>query len=99
MQVEWQVAKTYEDILYHKADGIAKITINRPHKRNAFRHKTVFELYDAFANAREDSRIGVILFTGAGPHTDGKYAFCAGGDQSVRGQGGYVDDEGVPRLN
>jgi naphthoate synthase len=99
MQVEWQVAKTYEDILYHKTDGIAKITINRPHKRNAFRPKTVFELYDAFANAREDSRIGVVLFTGVGPHTDGKYAFCAGGDQSVRGQGGYVDDEGVPRLN
>jgi naphthoate synthase len=99
MALDWQTAKTYEDILYHKADGIAKITINRPHKRNAFRPKTVFELYDAFANAREDQRIGVILFTGAGPHTDGKYAFCSGGDQSVRGQAGYVDDEGVPRLN
>jgi naphthoate synthase len=96
---EWQTAKIYEDILYHKADGIAKITINRPHKRNAFRPKTVCELYDAFANAREDTRIGVVLLTGAGPHTDGKYAFCSGGDQSVRGHAGYVDEGGVPRLN
>ncbi|MBD2209191.1 1,4-dihydroxy-2-naphthoyl-CoA synthase [Nostoc linckia FACHB-104] len=99
MQVNWQTAKTYEDILYQKTDGIAKITINRPHKRNAFRPKTVFELYDAFCDAREDTTIGVVLFTGAGPHTDGKYAFCAGGDQSVRGHAGYVDDTGVPRLN
>ncbi len=99
MQVAWQDVKPYDDIIYQKADGIAKITINRPHKRNAFRPKTVTELYDAFANAREDSRIGVVLLTGAGPHTDGKYAFCAGGDQSVRGQGGYVDDAGIPRLN
>ncbi|MEP0916560.1 1,4-dihydroxy-2-naphthoyl-CoA synthase [Leptolyngbya sp. DQ-M1] len=99
MTIEWHSVKTYEDILYHKADGIAKITINRPHKRNAFRPKTIVELYDAFANAREDSRIGVILFTGAGPHTDGKYAFCSGGDQSVRGHAGYVDEAGVPRLN
>lgn len=97
--IDWQVAKTYEDILYTKADGIAKITINRPHKRNAFRPQTVSELYDAFSNAREDARIGVVLLTGAGPHTDGKYAFCAGGDQSVRGQGGYIDEAGVPRLN
>ncbi|MDZ7960122.1 MAG: 1,4-dihydroxy-2-naphthoyl-CoA synthase [Aulosira sp. DedQUE10] len=99
MQVNWQTAKTYEDILYQKNDGIAKITINRPHKRNAFRPKTVFELYDAFCDAREDTTIGVVLFTGAGPHTDGKYAFCSGGDQSVRGHAGYVDDAGVPRLN
>ncbi|MBD2083110.1 1,4-dihydroxy-2-naphthoyl-CoA synthase [Leptolyngbya sp. FACHB-17] len=99
MTIEWHSVKSYEDILYHKADGIAKITINRPHKRNAFRPKTIVELYDAFANAREDSRIGVILFTGAGPHTDGKYAFCSGGDQSVRGHAGYVDEAGVPRLN
>ncbi len=99
MTIDWHEAKSYEDILYHKADGIAKITINRPHKRNAFRPKTVVELYDAFANAREDQRIGVILFTGAGPHTDGKYAFCAGGDQSVRGHAGYLDEDGVPRLN
>lgn len=99
MQMNWQTAKTYEDILYHKTDGIAKITINRPHKRNAFRPQTVFELYDAFYDAREDTSIGVVLFTGAGPHTDGKYAFCAGGDQSVRGSAGYVDERGIPRLN
>lgn len=99
MQVDWQTAKTYEDILYQKTDGIAKITINRPHKRNAFRPQTVFELYDAFADAREDTQIGVVLLTGAGPHTDGKYAFCSGGDQSVRGKAGYVDDTGIPRLN
>ncbi|PZV03198.1 MAG: 1,4-dihydroxy-2-naphthoyl-CoA synthase [Leptolyngbya sp.] len=99
MQVAWQDVKPYEDIIYQKADGIAKITINRPHKRNAFRPKTIVELYEAFANAREDSRIGVVLLTGAGPHTDGKYAFCSGGDQSVRGHGGYVDEGGVPRLN
>lgn len=97
--MDWTTVKDYEDILYYKADGIAKITINRPHKRNAFRPKTIVELYDAFANAREDSRIGVVLFTGAGPHTDGKYAFCSGGDQSVRGHAGYVDEAGVPRLN
>ncbi len=99
MQVNWHDVKSYEDIIYQKADGIAKITINRPHKRNAFRPKTITELYDAFTNCREDSRIGVVLLTGAGPHTDGKYAFCAGGDQSVRGHGGYLDEAGVPRLN
>lgn len=99
MQLSWQSVRTYEDILYDKADGIARITINRPHKRNAFRPKTVVELYDAFCDAREDPRVGVVLLTGAGPHTDGKYAFCAGGDQSVRGQAGYVDEAGVPRLN
>ncbi len=97
--MDWQWVKDYEDILYYKADGIAKIVINRPHKRNAFRPKTVVELYDAFANAREDTRIGVVLLTGAGPHTDGKYAFCSGGDQSVRGDGGYIDEAGLPRLN
>jgi naphthoate synthase len=100
MSVSWQSVKTYEDICYEKAEsGIAKITINRPHKRNAFRPQTVFELYDAFSNAREDARIGVVLLTGAGPHTDGKYAFCSGGDQSVRGAAGYVGEDGVPRLN
>jgi naphthoate synthase len=99
MEIQWQNTKKYEDIIYQKWDGIAKVTINRPHKRNAFRPKTVFEMYDAFGDAREDSEIGVILLTGAGPHTDGKYAFCSGGDQSVRGKAGYVDDAGVPRLN
>lgn len=99
MAIEWQSAGTYEDVLYHKADGIAKITINRPHKRNAFRPKTINELYHAFCDAREDTSIGVVLLTGAGPHSDGKYAFCAGGDQSVRGKGGYMDESGMPRLN
>ncbi len=99
MPIDWQPVREYDDILYHKIDGIAKIAINRPHKRNAFRPKTVFELYDAFCDAREDSQIGVVLLTGVGPHTDGKYAFCAGGDQSVRGEAGYRDEAGVPRLN
>ena len=99
MSIQWQAAKTYADILYHKADGIARITINRPEKRNAFRPRTVAEMVDALTNAREDPAIGVVLLTGAGPHTDGKYAFCSGGDQSVRGSAGYVDEAGVPRLN
>jgi len=99
LAVQWQRVKEYEDIIYEKIDGIAKITINRPHKRNAFRPKTIFELYEAFVDVREDPSIGVVLFTGAGPHTDGKYAFCSGGDQTVRGEGGYIDDTGVPRLN
>lgn len=99
MSFSWQPVKSYQDILYHKADGIAKITINRPHKRNAFRPQTIFELYDAFIDVREDPSLGVILLTGAGPHTDGKYAFCSGGDQSIRGDAGYVGDDGIPRLN
>jgi naphthoate synthase len=99
MSFKWRTAKTYQDVLYHKADGVAKVTINRPAKRNAFRPRTVSEMHDAFADAREDQGIGVVLLTGAGPHTDGKYAFCSGGDQSVRGTAGYVDEAGVPRLN
>jgi naphthoate synthase len=95
----WKVAKTYSDILYHKAEGIAKITINRPEKRNAFRPETAMELHDALIDAREDLSIGVVLLTGAGPHSDGKYAFCSGGDQSVRGHAGYIGGDGVPRLN
>lgn len=91
--------RTYSDILYHKAGGIAKITINRPEKRNAFRPETVAQLIEAFCDAREDSTVGVVLLTGAGPHTDGKYAFCSGGDQGVRGHAGYVGGDGVPRLN
>ncbi len=97
--MHWETAKTYEDILYEKMDGIAKVTINRPEKRNAFRPRTVMDMIDAFSNAREDPRIGVVLLTGAGPHIDGKYAFCSGGDQSVRGKAGYKDEEGTPRLN
>jgi len=99
MSSSWRVAKTYTDILYHKSGGVAKVTINRPEKRHAFRPLTVSEMIDAFSDARDDAAIGVVLLTGAGPHTDGKYAFCAGGDQSVRGSAGYVDEGGVPRLN
>jgi naphthoate synthase len=100
MSVVWQPAGTYEDIVLELSEeGIARITINRPHKRNAFRPRTVAELCDAFARVRDNPRIGVVLFTGAGPAADGGWAFCAGGDQSVRGDGGYVDEDGLPRLN
>ncbi|QVL51709.1 MAG: 1,4-dihydroxy-2-naphthoyl-CoA synthase [Cyanobium sp. M30B3] len=100
MSVAWQPAGSYEDIrLELSEEGIARITINRPHKRNAFRPRTVSELCDAFARVRDNPRIGVVLFTGAGPAADGGWAFCAGGDQSVRGDGGYVDEDGLPRLN
>jgi naphthoate synthase len=99
MSPAWKAVKTYSDIRYEKADGIAKITISRPEKRNAFRPETVTQMFEAFSDARDDQSIGVVLLTGAGPHTDGKYAFCAGGDQSVRGPAGYVGGDGVPRLN
>jgi len=99
MSFKWIKAKEYQDIVYEKMDGIAKITINRPEKRNAFRPETTKELFDAFTDAREDSEVGVILLTGAGPAKDGKYAFCSGGDQSIRGNKGYVGKDGVPRLN
>ena len=98
--VQWQPQGRYSDILFDLCDqGIARITINRPEKRNAFRPQTVIELFDAFTRVRDNPRIGVVLFTGAGPAADGGYAFCAGGDQSVRGDGGYVGDDGLPRLN
>lgn len=95
-----EVDRNYEDINYETYDGIARITINRPEVRNAFRPKTVMELIDAFSVAREDNQIGVIILTGAN-HGQGqdKEAFCSGGDQSVRGHGGYVGDDRVPRLN
>lgn len=96
---DWKRVKEYQDIIYEKANGIAKVTINRPSKRNAFRPETVNEMIDAFLDAREDSSIGVVLLMGAGPHTDGKYAFCSGGDQTVRAKAGYVGGDGVPRLN
>src|SRR3954462_3316701 len=99
MRPSWKIAKKYEDIVYEKAGGMAKITINRPDKRNAFRPQTVSEMHTALLDAREDQKIGVVLLTGAGPAKDGKYAFCAGGAQSVRGHGGYIDGDGVPRLN
>ena len=98
--LQWQPSGSYEDILFDlSGEGIARITINRPHKRNAFRPRTVQELCDAFSRVRDNPRIGVVLFTGAGPAADGGWAFCAGGDQSVRGDGGYVDEGGLPRLN
>jgi len=99
--MKWTQAGVFEDIIYEKAEGIAKVTINRPHRRNAFTPDTVSEMIRAFSDAREDSSIGVVLLTGAGPHTDGKYAFCSGGDQKIRGDrtGGYIGKDGVPRLN
>jgi len=99
MNPDWKTAGTYSEILYQKADGIAKITINRPERRNAFTPETISQLIGAFGDARDDQTVGVVLLTGAGPHSDGKYAFCSGGDQSVRGSAGYVGADGVPRLN
>jgi len=99
MTSKWKKVNKYKDIFYEKMDGIAKITINRPEVRNAFRPETVIEMYNAFSDAREDQNIGVILLTGAGPAKDGKYAFCSGGDQRIRGDKGYVGKDGVPRLN
>src|SRR3712207_2344398 len=92
--VAWERSGTYEDILYDTSEGIAKITINRPEVRNAFRPQTLFELTHAFNVARDDPSIGVIVFTGAGDK-----AFCSGGDQRVRGDDGYKDQHGVGRLN
>jgi naphthoate synthase len=103
MKLNWQKAKPasggYQDIIYEKTEGIAKVTINRPEVRNAFRPETIIEMYDAFTDAREDQNIGVVLLTGYGPAKDGKYAFCSGGDQRIRGDKGYVGKDGVPRLN
>jgi naphthoate synthase len=86
--------KDYADISYETAEGIAKITINRPEVRNAFRPTTLFELSQAFTVARDDAEIGVIILTGAGDK-----AFCSGGDQKIRGDDGYVDPKGIGRLN
>lgn len=96
---EWKEAGSYRDITYHKAHGVARIAFNRPEVRNAFRPETLFELQEAFRDAGEDTSVGVILFTGNGPAADGKWAFCSGGDQKVRGDAGYVGGDGVPRLN
>lgn len=90
----WSPCGSYTDILYHKSEGIAKITINRPEVRNAFRPLTVEEMRAALQDARNDPRIGAILLTG-----QGKEAFCSGGDQKVRGDAGYSDAQGVHRLN
>ena len=94
MSLKWEQQHEYTDIIYEYAEGIGKITINRPEVRNAFRPETLFELEDAFRRARDDQRIGVVILTGAGD-----MAFCSGGDQRVRGHGGYVGADGVPRLN
>ena len=93
--VQWTERRSFEDLLYETSpEGIAKITINRPQVRNAFRPQTVKELQEAFTAAREDEQVGVVVLTGAG-----REAFCSGGDQKVRGHGGYVGADGVPRLN
>jgi naphthoate synthase len=94
--VDWKTVRDYEDIRFEKAEneGIARITICRPEVRNAFRPRTLFELIEAFGIVRDDPEVGVVLFTGEGPD-----AFCSGGDQKVRGNAGYVDERGVPRLN
>ncbi len=96
MSTLWKTMKTYKDIkLERTEDGIAKVTINRPEKRNAFRPTTVKEMIDAFMLLREDADIGVVVLCG-----EGKDAFCSGGDQSIRGDQGYIDaDGGTPRLN
>ena len=91
---EWKKAGEFTDIIYEKAEGIAKITINRPEVRNAFRPQTVRDMEAALADARDDEDVGVVILTGAG-----ELAFCSGGDQKVRGTGGYVGQDGVPRLN
>lgn len=93
-QVNWDRVMDFEDIEYHKTDGIAKITMNRPHIHNAFRPKTVNEMIFALADARSDERIGVIILTGKGDK-----AFCSGGDQKIRGDAGYSDEEGSEMLN
>jgi len=90
----WESALPFEDIRYEKAEGIAKITINRPEVRNAFRPLTVREMMRALEDARDDAAIGVIILTGQGPD-----AFCSGGDIRVRGDAGYADQGGVERLN
>lgn len=99
-KVNWNEVRAYEDITYKKANGVARIAFNRPEVRNAFRPKTVGELYGALLDAREDTSIGVVLLSAEGPSPkDGVYSFCSGGDQNARGHQGYVDDDGMPRLN
>lgn len=98
--IQWVQKKHYREIVYETADRIAKITINRPERRNAFTPLTVSEMFDAFSLARDDSQVGVIILTGmnhGGHHED--EAFCSGGDQKIRGNGGYVGEDDIPRLN
>lgn len=94
LETEWQSVLSFNDIKYEKTEGIAKITINRPHVHNAFRPLTIEEMRKALQEAREDEKIGVIILTG-----EGKKAFCSGGDQKVRGDAGYRDLAGTHRLN
>lgn len=96
---DWKTVKEYEDITYKKLGGVARIAINRPEVRNAFRPQTLFELEEALIDSREDTSIGVILLSGEGPAKDGGWAFCSGGDQKVRGKHGYEGGDGVQRLN
>ncbi len=91
---KWEPLKTYEDILFDFWEGVAKITINRPEVRNAFRPDTVSEMSDALRICRENQDIYVVILTGAGDK-----AFCSGGDQNYKSQGGYLDKDGIPRLN
>jgi naphthoate synthase len=100
-EISWQKQGAFTDIVYEKANGIARVTINRPSRRNAFTPDTIAEMLKAFSDARDDASIGVVLLRGANPQDDGKFAFCAGGDQKIRGdkKGGYMGKDGVPRLN
>ena len=92
---KWITIKEYKDIKFEQTeDGVAKVTINRPEVRNAFRPETVQELLSAFDYCRDESSIGVVILTGQGDD-----AFCSGGDQKVRGHGGYVGQDGIARLN
>ncbi|MFK7772441.1 MAG: 1,4-dihydroxy-2-naphthoyl-CoA synthase [Saprospiraceae bacterium] len=96
----WITAKEYVDITYRKKNGVARIAFNRPEVRNAFRPKTVSELFEAFIDAREDQSIGVVLLSAEGPSPkDGIYSFCSGGDQRVRDKTGYRGEDGIHRLN
>ena len=98
--MNWTTIKQYEDITYKKSNGVARIAFNRPDVRNAFRPKTLFEMYEAFSDAKEDNNIGVVLLSAEGPSSkDGKFSFCSGGDQNVRTKTGYQADDGIPRLN
>ena len=98
--MKWQTVKEYEDITFKKDGGVARIAFNRPEVRNAFRPKTLFEMYEAFEMVKEDPEVGVVLLSGEGPSPkDGKWAFCSGGDQNVRDKTGYKDSKGTARLN
>ena len=106
MKREWKEIRKFEEILFDEYNGIARITINRPRYRNAFTPKTTWELSQAFAQVREMQDISVVILTGAMSEVpegktihDVKHAFCSGGDMHVKGRGGYIDDEGVPRLS